>query len=98
MRVHFKESSESLMCFYVTLSSALVASSNPVRSSPDPDPDEGAQAHRPDWRQAASRLATRPRALSMAKITYPSRMKATIIAPMKSATPPTPEMPGSRKV
>ena len=44
------------------------------------------------------RLAIRPRALSIAKIRYPSTTKATTIAPMKSATPPAPEMAGSRKV
>lgn len=44
------------------------------------------------------RLAIRPRSLSIAKIRYPSTTKATTIAPMKSATPSTPEMAGSRKV
>ena len=41
-------------------------------------------------------LATRSRALSTAKIRYPSTTKETTIAPMKSATPPAPEMAGPR--
>ena len=62
--------------------------------------DCGPQAHaRLDERTSGYlRLAIRPRALSIAKIRYPSTTKATTIAPMKSATPSAPEMAGSRKV